>query len=130
MQYHFLERPYSLVPLTATAVPQAQLYDAQGRHLPPTAPAREVARAVYTIAITPGIRYQDHPSFARTADGRYRWFLQPGEHFPPISHPNELPQHGSRELTGRRLRLPDQTAGLAPAGLPDFFSAEQLHRGV
>ncbi len=99
VQYHFLKRPYSLVPLTATQVPQAQLYDAQGRLLPPTAPAREVAKAVYTIAITPGIRYQDHPSFARTADGQHRWFLQPGEHFPPISHPNELPQHGSRELT-------------------------------
>ena len=99
VQYHFLKRPYSLVPLTATAVPQAQLYDTHGRLLARDAPAHAVAKAVYTISIKPGIRYQDHPSFARSADGRYRWFLQPGEHFPPIRHPNELPQYGSRELT-------------------------------
>ena len=98
VQYHFLKRPYVLEPLTATAVPQAQLYDTVGQLLPDDAPAEDIAKAVYTIRIRPGIRYQDHPSFARTSDGQYRWFLQPGGQFPPIEHPNELPEQGSREL--------------------------------
>ena len=98
VQYHFLKRPYVLEPLTATAVPRAQLYDTAGQLLPDDAPAEDIAKAVYTIHIRPGIRYQDHPSFARSPDGHYRWFLQPGEQFPPIEHPNELPEHGSREL--------------------------------
>ena len=98
VQYHFLKRPYVLEPLTATAVPQAQLYDTAGQLLSDDAPAEDIAKAVYTIHIRGGIRYQDHPSFARTADGQYRWFLQPGEQFPSIDHPNELPEQGSREL--------------------------------
>jgi ABC-type transport system substrate-binding protein len=98
VQYHFLKRPYTLVPLTATAVPEEKLYDKNGHLLPPDAPAREVARAVYDIALRPGIHYQDHPAFARTPDGKYRWHLQPGEAFPEIEQPDELPEKGTREL--------------------------------
>lgn len=98
VQYHFLKRPYVLEPLTATAVPQARLYDTTGQLLSDDAPADDIARAVYTIRIRPGIRYQDHPSFARRPDGHYPWFLKPGQQFPPIRHPNELPEQASREL--------------------------------
>ncbi len=98
VQYHFLKRPYTLVPLIATTVPAVQLYDKDGHLLPADALAQEVARAVYTITLRPGIRYQDHPAFARTPDGQYRWHLQPGEIFPTITHPDDLPEKGSREL--------------------------------
>ena len=32
-QYHYLKRPYTLVPLTATAVPQPTYYDDNGKQL-------------------------------------------------------------------------------------------------
>jgi ABC-type transport system substrate-binding protein len=98
VQYHFLKRPYVLDPLTATTVPEAKLYDSAGNLLPADAPADSVAKAVYEISLRPGIRYQDHPAFAQTADGKYRWHLQPGESFPEIDHPNDLVGTGTREL--------------------------------
>ncbi|MBI3303551.1 MAG: ABC transporter substrate-binding protein [Deltaproteobacteria bacterium] len=98
VQYHFLQRPYTLVPLTAMAVPEAKLYDKNGHLLPPDAPAQEVARVVYDMTLRPDIRYQDHRAFAQTPDGTYRWHLGPGETFPQIAHPDNLPDKGTREL--------------------------------
>jgi len=98
VQYHFLKRPYVLTSLTATTVPEAKLYDGNGNLLPADAPADTVAKAVYEISLRPGIRYQNHPAFTQTADGKYRWHLQPGESFPAIEHPNDLPETSTREL--------------------------------
>jgi ABC-type transport system substrate-binding protein len=98
VQYHYLRRPYSLESLTAVAVPEPQLYDQDGQRLPPEAAAETVAQVVYDITLQPGIRYQDHPSFARLADGTYRWHLPPEGTFPPVEHPNDLPDKGRRTL--------------------------------
>ncbi len=98
VQYHFLKRPYVLVPLTAATLPQAQLYDAQGQRLADDTPAEQVARAVYAIALRPDVRYENHPAFAQHPDGTYRWHLEPGNHFPQIEHPNELAEQGTRTL--------------------------------
>ena len=65
LHYHYLKRPYELIPLTAEAVPQPRYYDADGRQLPLDASAASVARAVYEIRIRPGIMYQRHPCFAK-----------------------------------------------------------------
>lgn len=69
LQYHYLRRPYELVPATATAVPQPQYLDAQGRSLPGSADAVRIAFTEYVIHIKPGILYQPHPAFARESDG-------------------------------------------------------------
>jgi ABC-type transport system substrate-binding protein len=69
VQYHFLKRPYELVPLTAEEVPVPQYFDKAGRPLPADAPDEIVARAVYTIRIQRGIRYQNHAGFAKDAAG-------------------------------------------------------------
>ncbi|MDA8128512.1 MAG: ABC transporter substrate-binding protein [Betaproteobacteria bacterium] len=71
LQYHFLKRPYTLIPLTADAVPKPRYLDASGRPLPDDAPSSAIAESVYEIHIRPGIRYQPHPAFARDAAGRY-----------------------------------------------------------
>ena len=73
LQYHFLKRPYTLIPLTAQAVPIPIFYDAQDRVLPDDAPTERIARSVYQITIKPGIRYQPHPAFAQDESGRYRY---------------------------------------------------------
>jgi len=70
LQYHYLERPYALVPLTATAVPQPVYLDADGERLPDDTPPENVSFSVYDIHIQPGIHYQPHPAFAQDADGR------------------------------------------------------------
>jgi len=98
LQYHYLKRPYRLVPLRAVSVPEPELYDEDGQLVPADAPDEQIARVVYEIKLRPGARYQDHPAFARTEDDKYRWHLKPAESFPDIEHPNELPATGTREL--------------------------------
>jgi oligopeptide transport system substrate-binding protein len=50
LQYHYLKRPYELVPLAALAVPKAR--EIEGGKF-----------TVYDIRIRPGIKYQPHPAF-------------------------------------------------------------------
>jgi oligopeptide transport system substrate-binding protein len=69
LQYHFLRRPYQLVPLSARAVPQPAYFDAAGRPLSQDAPAEAIAASEYRVEIRPGMRYQPHPAFARGRAG-------------------------------------------------------------
>ena len=62
-QYHYLKRPYELVPATAAGMPKPRYLDKAGRELPASADAKEIALSVYDIQIKPGIRFQPHPAF-------------------------------------------------------------------
>ncbi len=73
LQYHFLDRPYRLITLTAEAVPKPRYVDAAGRMLADDAAAARIAESIYEIRIRPGIRYQPHPAFARDAAGIHRY---------------------------------------------------------
>ncbi len=98
LQYHFLKRPYELIPLTAEAVPQPQYFDAAGRLLPANAPAAEIAKSVYEIRIRPGIRYQPHPAFAQDAAGRYRYHAMDAKAVADKTQITDFAHTGSREL--------------------------------
>jgi ABC-type transport system substrate-binding protein len=63
LQYHYLRRPYELIPATAVTVPQPRYLDAQGRVLPASADAARIAFTDYVVEIKPGILYQPHPAF-------------------------------------------------------------------
>ena len=65
LQYHYLKRPYRLIPLTATEVPVAHYLDASGQPLPDDADSQQIASSYYDIHIQPDIYYQPHPAFAR-----------------------------------------------------------------
>ncbi|HET9351330.1 MAG TPA: ABC transporter substrate-binding protein, partial [Burkholderiales bacterium] len=52
LQYHYLKRPYELIPLTATEIPRARVVEKGG-----------VVYSVYDIRIKPGIKFQPHPGF-------------------------------------------------------------------
>ncbi|MFG5406838.1 ABC transporter substrate-binding protein [Piscinibacter sakaiensis] len=70
--YHYLKRPYVLVPKLAEAVTPPYFVDAQGRRLPDDAPVDQIAESVYDIRIKRGVMYAPHPAFARKPgpDGR------------------------------------------------------------
>ncbi len=99
LQYHYLRRPYALIPLTATAIPKPHYYDAAGHELPADAPAAAIARSVYEIHILRGIRYQPHPAFALDASGRPAYLPVPAGQLDHFTRPADFPQQGSRELT-------------------------------
>lgn len=65
LQYHYLKRPYQLVPLAAAQMPKVTYLDKNHHPLPSTAPAEKIAYSVYEIHIKPNMRYQPHPAFAR-----------------------------------------------------------------
>jgi oligopeptide transport system substrate-binding protein len=78
LQYHYLKRPYELIPLTALEVPKAQ-------------PIEGGKFTVYEIRIRPGIRYQPHPGFVESNFNLSR------EKVDSLRTPYQLPL-GSREL--------------------------------
>ena len=96
LQYHYLKRPYELVPMTAEAVPRPRYEDAAGRTV--AADSRRVAFSVYEIRIRPGIRYQPHPAFARDEAGRLRYHDLKREDLANIHSLRDFPHAGTREL--------------------------------
>ncbi len=98
LQYHLLKRPYTLVPLTASAVPRPVLYDAEGRPLPADAPADAVAYSEYLVRIRPGIRYQPHPAFAKGPDGDWLYHDLSLAEAGRANTLADFPQTGTREL--------------------------------
>ncbi len=98
LQYHYLLRPYRLVPLTATGMPRVRLLDSAGRELPRDAPAERVAYSVYEIRIRPGIRYAPHPAFAKGPDGRYLYRGLGEAELEGVHTLADFPARGSREL--------------------------------
>jgi len=81
LQYHYLKRPYELIPLTAIRIPQPRFVEKGG-----------VTYSVYDIHIRPGIRYQPHPAFV---GGNFSLSRKKIE---DLKSPYGLPL-GTRELT-------------------------------
>ena len=100
LQYHFLKRPYTLVPLTAEAVPVPRYLDAQGNPLSADADPDQIAVSEYLIRIQPGIQYQPHPAFA-TGRGRRLicTTISAASERQSLNKLSDLPETGSRELT-------------------------------
>jgi len=99
LQYHFLKRPYQLVPLTLERVPEPAFFDASGNPLPQDAEAGQVAFSDYLLEIRPGIRYQPHPALATGADGAYLYHELSPQQIADLNTLADLPETGSRELT-------------------------------
>lgn len=98
LQYHYLKRPYTLVPATAEQVPVPRYYAADGRELPADAPAAAIAHSVYEIRIKPGILYQPHPAFALDAAGQPRYADLDRERLRGIERLSDFAHSGTREL--------------------------------
>ncbi|MBN1558090.1 MAG: ABC transporter substrate-binding protein [Lentisphaerae bacterium] len=104
--YHYLKRPYEVIPLTAEAVPQPVYYDGNGRRIAdPDPPSDAVARAEYTIRIKPGIRYQDHPCFAAGPDGQPLYAGVPLDAVEAYESPNDFPHRATRALRAEDYAL-------------------------
>jgi ABC-type transport system substrate-binding protein len=99
LQYHYLKRPYELVPLTAEDVPVPEYFDAEGNRLEGDPPSDQVHRAVYTIRIRQGFRYQNHPCFAKGRDGELLYHTLTEDVPAGAKELDAFPETGTRELT-------------------------------
>ncbi len=99
LQYAYLKRPYTLEPLTASALPQISYFNAQGKPLPNPPNPDEVAYSIYDIYIRPGIFFQPHPAFAKDKLGNYRYFHLSKEKISKIHNLAAFKYSDTRELT-------------------------------
>lgn len=97
LQYHYLKRPYTLVPLTAESLPRPRYEDAAGR--PVAADSPRLAYSVYEIRIRPGILYQPHPAFARDDSGKLLYHELTREDLRRVFVLRDFPKSDTRELT-------------------------------
>jgi ABC-type transport system substrate-binding protein len=90
LQYHYLKRPYQLVPLAASEMPKVTYLDKNHRPLPDNAATERIACSVYEIRIKPGMRYQPHPAFVPAN------YMQPLDGIEKIG---DFARTGTREVT-------------------------------
>ena len=97
--YHYLKRPFVLVPKTAQEVVQPVYLDKAGKVLAADAPGELVAESVYDIRIKPGVLFQPHPAFAVDEKGAHRYHaMKPGA-LGERRTPLDFEHTGTRELT-------------------------------
>ncbi len=96
--YHYLKRPFELVPKTAEKVVAPIYLDKNGARLPDDAPGESVAESVYDIPIRPGILFQPHAAFARDDKGQYRYHALKAGEIGQRRAPTEFEHSGTREL--------------------------------
>jgi len=98
LQYHYLKRPYQLIPFGAATMPHVTYFDALGRVVSPQAPSSAVASTRYEIAIRPGIYYQPHPAFAVDASGRPLYIGLTADQLAHYRSLGDFEKTGTREL--------------------------------
>ncbi len=98
-QYHYLKRPYQLVPLTATRLPEIIYLNQKGGKLSYDVNDSDIAFTDYMIEIQSGIRYQPHPALAKNAQGDYQYHQLNPTQIESAASLNDFKATGSRELT-------------------------------
>ncbi len=99
LQYHYLKRPYQLMPLSAQSLPEITYFDKNNNPLPQNARSEEIAYSIYKLNIKPGIQYQAHPAFAKKPGSDE--FLYHHVSKESVSHMhsiNDFEKTGTREL--------------------------------
>ena len=101
LQYHYLRRPYELVPLTATSLPTVEYFDEAGRVIVEEGSSADVAYSVYTVTIKPNIRFQPHPAFVRDEYGEFLYHQLQAQELDSISTLSDFELQSTRELTAQ-----------------------------
>ena len=99
LQYHYLKRPFVLIPSTAKEIPIVKYFDDVGNQLPDDAQAKDIAYSVYEISIKPGIFFQPHPALATNEQGNWLYHDMSDQELAPIFRLSDFSQTGTRELT-------------------------------
>jgi ABC-type transport system substrate-binding protein len=97
--YHYLKRPFQLIPKLAEELTQPYYLDKNGNRLPADAPAEQIAQSVYDIKIKKGVMYAPHPAFAKDDAGNYLYHALSAAQTAKKRTPFDFEKMGTRELT-------------------------------
>jgi len=101
LQYHYLKRPYELIPFSASEMPSVRYLDDEGKTLAKDVAVSKIVFSEYTIKIRQGIQYQPHPAFAKNEAGEYLYHDLAAEQFENIYVLSDFPKTSTRELTAQ-----------------------------
>ncbi len=126
MTYHFLKRPYELIPGSLSDFPEVTFVDADGQTVAGT--DENVAFSIYTLRLRDDEVYSPHPAFAFGADGEPLYLFdtaQEGARYPTLT---DFPETGHRPVYARDLvyaikRLADPEIGSPMLG----FMAQYIY---
>lgn len=94
--YHFLKRPYELVPAGVRELPQVSYLDADGEVVPEGSEA--VAFTRYTLEVREDAHYQPHPAFAKNADGEPLYLFSDAAEASAYRSMHDFAETGSRPV--------------------------------
>jgi len=98
LQYHYLKRPFVLIPQTVSSMPVVRYYDENDVQLPAEAASSDIIYSVYEISIKPGIHYQPHPAFAKGSQDKLLYHALAIKDMRTIYELSDFEHTGSREL--------------------------------
>jgi len=114
LQYHYLKRPYTLIPLAANSLPTVNYYNAEGLRLDGEVKIQDIAYSIYEISIKSGIQYQPHPAFSRKNSGEFEYHELNDDELTTIQSLSDFKNTDTRELVAadyvyqiKRLAHPD-----------------------
>ena len=98
LQYHYLKRPFTLIPQTVDIMPMVHYYDEAGKRLPAESDPAAIAYSVYEISLKRGIYYQPHPAFARDELDAFLYHNLTQKELQDIFKLADFSEQGTREL--------------------------------
>lgn len=125
LQYHYLKRPYELIPLVAEQMPTITYIDKNGKEV--TQPGKDVAFTLYTIPIKKNVNYQKHPAFAKDEkNNEYLYHHLTDAQVADKHTLDDFPHQATRELIAEDFvyeikRLADPTLNSPIAGLMENY---------
>ena len=96
--YHYLKRPYEIVPKAAEMVVKPAYIDKNGQRLPDDAPAEQIAESHYDVPIRKGVLYAPHPAFAKDDKGELLYHHLTRAQLGNKRSPLDFEKQGTREL--------------------------------
>jgi len=99
LDYHFLKRPYELIPGALQSLPQVMYLDAQGQEVEEGNDS--VAFTRYTLRLRDDLHYQPHPAFALDEAGQPRYLFETAaagtryRQIPDFPHTGDRPVHAN-----------------------------------
>ncbi|MEP4147696.1 MAG: ABC transporter substrate-binding protein [Halioglobus sp.] len=115
MGYHFLKRPYELIPLGIEDHPTLIFLDADGNQVEED--DESVAFSRYTLKVRPDAHYQPHPSFAVDASGEPLYIFDNAREGARFHSIPDFPETGDRPV-----RANDYAYGIKRLADPDLGS--------